>query len=400
MSSSSLPARPNLEQLRKQAKDLLKAYRAGDSPALLRFRESLPRLARATDEQLTGLSLSLRDAQRAVAAEYGFDSWAQLKDHVSAATDSNLIEVVIDHLRSRPPSRTPNSHIKVVVLRAKQLNRYLPIWIGPAEADSIAVKLEGQQISRPLTHDLMDLVIGDLGAEIAKVVVSDLREETFFAKVVLQRNGTSTERDSRPSDAIALAVRNNAPIFVTQDVLERAGIDFDPKTGLPMPMAFDWLKLSLDDLRRMLSEEVNAILDQAEVRAAHFERNSIEPEDLLAALVDGTECTGAKVLEDLGADLQAISSAPEHRSVAGQPTSQVEPVLSEASQRVLRLAKAEASLFFDLLIETEHLLLGLVLSEDAGVSEIFRAYSIEIEGARDAVIRASEQWVVSPPESP
>ena len=127
MPYSSLPARPNLEQLRKQAKDLLKAYRAGDPIALLRFREHLPELAGSFDDQLEELSLSLRDAQRVVAAEFGFDSWAQLKDHVSAGTDSNLIEVVIDRLRSRPTSRTPNGHIKVVVLRAKQLNRYLPI---------------------------------------------------------------------------------------------------------------------------------------------------------------------------------------------------------------------------------------------------------------------------------
>ena len=398
MPSSSLPARPNLEQLRKQAKDLLEAYRAGDPTALLRFRESLPKLAGSSDDQLEEMSLPLRDAQRVVAAEYGFDSWAQLKDHVSAGTDSNLIEVVIDRLRSRPTSRTPNSHIKVVVLRAKQLNRYLPIWIGPAEADSIAVKLEGQQISRPLTHDLMDLVIGDLGAKIAKVVVSDLREETFFAKVVLQRSGTSLERDSRPSDAIALAVRNNAPIFVTEDVLERAGIDFDARTGLP-EIDFDYSSLSIEDMGRMFSDEVQAVLVQAGLQALRRRHEEAEPNDLMLALIDLPQCVGVRMLVGLGADLQAIRSRLEPPHMKEDPASDATPQMSEASQNVLRLAKSEAAKIFDMLVETEHLMLGLAMSSDAQTSQIFTECGIDIERARAAVLRESKQWDVSSPDS-
>ena len=207
MPPSTLPARPNLEQLKKQAKDLLRAYRAGDPPSLLRFREFLPRLADATDEHLAELSLSLRDAQRVVAAEHGFDSWTHLKDHLNELSSSQMIEMTIDRIQMHPVSGQ-----RVLVLKEKQADTYVPIWIGPAEADSIALKLEGQEVLRPLTHDLMGSMINDLGARVERVVVTDLKDQTFFAKVVIQRNGTTIESDSRTSDAIALAVRSDAPI--------------------------------------------------------------------------------------------------------------------------------------------------------------------------------------------
>ena len=235
MSSSSLPARPNLEHLRKQAKDLLKAYRTGESTALLRFRKFLPRLANAADEHLAEVSLSLRDAQRVIAAEYGFDGWTQLKDHLDELTPSKMIEMTIDRIQMHPVSGQ-----RVLVLKQKQADTYLPILIGPVEADSIALKLEGQQLPRPLTHDLIESMIGDLGARVSRVVVSDIRDHTFFAKVVIQRNGTTIERDSRTSDAIALAVRSDAPIYAASHVVDRAGVTFNSESGLPESTVFDW----------------------------------------------------------------------------------------------------------------------------------------------------------------
>ena len=120
---------------------------------------------------------------------------------------------------------------RVVILKVKDSDRYLPIWIGANEADAIAMKLQEVSVPRPLTHDLLGEVIASLGAEVAHILVSDLNDDTFYAKIVLQHNGSQTEIDSRPSDAIALAVRAEAPIFVEDAVIEKAGVHMDEETG-------------------------------------------------------------------------------------------------------------------------------------------------------------------------
>jgi bifunctional DNase/RNase len=121
---------------------------------------------------------------------------------------------------------------RVVILREKDSDRYLPIWIGPAEADAIAVRLQDVQVARPLTHDLLRDAIGQLGATVEYVVVNDLSNDTFFARIMLQVDGRSVEIDSRPSDAIALAVRAQVPIFADESVLEKAGVKLDEEGAL------------------------------------------------------------------------------------------------------------------------------------------------------------------------
>ena len=116
---------------------------------------------------------------------------------------------------------------RVVILREKDSDRYLPIWIGPAEADAIAVRLQDVSVARPLTHDLLRNMIEQLGARVAYIVVNDLENDTFYARIVLDVNGRTLEVDSRPSDAIALAVRVDAPIFAEESVLDRAGVILD-----------------------------------------------------------------------------------------------------------------------------------------------------------------------------
>src|SRR5690349_19679313 len=116
---------------------------------------------------------------------------------------------------------------RVVILREKDTDRYLPIWIGPAEADAIAVRLQDVSVARPLTHDLLRNMIEQLGGRVAYIVVNDLANDTFFARIVLDVNGETVEVDSRPSDAIALAVRVEAPIFAEESVLDKAGVVLD-----------------------------------------------------------------------------------------------------------------------------------------------------------------------------
>ncbi len=140
-----------------------------------------------------------------------------------------MLEMSIDSIRV-----SLMNYQRVVILRVKDSDQYLPIWIGAPEADSIALKLQDVSVPRPMTHDLLGSVITSLGATINHIVVSDLSDDTFFAKIVLQKNGTTTELDCRPSDAIALAVRAQAPIYADADVVERAGVKMDAETGTPI----------------------------------------------------------------------------------------------------------------------------------------------------------------------
>lgn len=144
-----------------------------------------------------------------------------------------MIEMSIESIRV-----SLRNYSRVVILREKGADRYLPIWIGPAEADAIAVRLQEVSVARPLTHDLLATVIGELGAEIRSVVVCDLANDTFFARLHLEQAGRELEIDSRPSDAIALAVRAEVPIFAEESVLERAGVLLDD-SGSPLATAGD-----------------------------------------------------------------------------------------------------------------------------------------------------------------
>jgi len=137
-----------------------------------------------------------------------------------------MLEMVIDSIRV-----SLMNYQRVVILKQQESERYLPIWIGPSEADAIAVKLQDVSVPRPLTHDLLGSIIGTLGASIDHIVISDLSNDTFYAKLLLNANGSITEVDCRPSDAIAVAVRANVPIYVEESVLEKAGILMDKETG-------------------------------------------------------------------------------------------------------------------------------------------------------------------------
>ncbi len=122
---------------------------------------------------------------------------------------------------------------RVVILKEKEADRYLPIWIGPAEADAITVRLQDVSVARPLTHDLLRDVLERLGAQVDSVIVNDLADDTFYARILLNVNGERVEIDARPSDAIALAVRVQVPIFAEDAVLEKAGVQLDQE-GQPV----------------------------------------------------------------------------------------------------------------------------------------------------------------------
>ncbi len=162
-----------------------------------------------------------------------------------------MIEMTIDSIRV-----SMMNYQRVVILKEKTADRYLPIWIGPAEADAIAVKLQGVSVPRPLTHDLLRSVIDTLGASVNSIVVSGLENDTFYAKIILNVDGGQIEVDSRPSDALALAVRVEAPVYVEELVLDKAGILLDKETGKPIVeeregTGKDSKKVSEEEMRRM-----------------------------------------------------------------------------------------------------------------------------------------------------
>ncbi|MGD9001454.1 MAG: bifunctional nuclease family protein [Anaerolineae bacterium] len=130
-----------------------------------------------------------------------------------------MIEVEIDSIRV-----SLMSEHRVIVLKAVDRELYLPIWIGPYEAEAIAIRLKEVDISRPLTHDLLNNVVGEMGGDISHILVNDLRDDTFYALIGVEVDGQLLEIDSRPSDAIALAVRAGARIFVSEHVMEQASI--------------------------------------------------------------------------------------------------------------------------------------------------------------------------------
>jgi bifunctional DNase/RNase len=133
-----------------------------------------------------------------------------------------LVEMVIESVRVHMPS---SRH--VVILKETDRERFLPIWIGPWEASAIAMRLQGMTPERPLTHDLFVSTLEELGVRIDQVVIWSLAEETFHARLFLESGGRTIEMDSRPSDALALAVRTGVRIYAAEDVLEQAGLGAD-----------------------------------------------------------------------------------------------------------------------------------------------------------------------------
>ena len=115
----------------------------------------------------------------------------------------------------------------IVLLKTTDGNKFLPIWIGHPEAAAILIKLQGTELPRPMTHDLLMNVIGSFHAEVARITVTELKESTFYATLTLSKDGSEIEIDSRPSDALALAVRTEAPIFASTELIDENAIEFE-----------------------------------------------------------------------------------------------------------------------------------------------------------------------------
>ncbi len=157
---------------------------------------------------------------------------------------NNLVEVKVAHLGLDRATNTP-----VVILQEKDGQRVLPIWIGPAEASAIAMELAGVKFSRPLTHDLVKQIIVGLSAELKRVLITQVKENTYYAELHLHRGDQVVQVDARPSDSIAVALRLQAPIFTDQGLLELTSIDtVEPMSPDTEGMDPDSLKSYLEKL--------------------------------------------------------------------------------------------------------------------------------------------------------
>lgn len=155
-----------------------------------------------------------------------------------------LVEMFIKGLMIDPVTNMP-----IVILRDEIGERTLPIWVGPVEANAIAMQVENVEPPRPMTHDLIRNVLTDLGASLTRVVISDLREGTFFAYLQLDRDGDVLFVDARPSDALALSLRSRAPVFVESRVMDRQGAMDESAGDADNERLQKWLEsLDPDDL--------------------------------------------------------------------------------------------------------------------------------------------------------
>jgi bifunctional DNase/RNase len=143
---------------------------------------------------------------------------------------ADLVQVEVASLGLDKASNTP-----VVILREVEGERLLPIWIGPAEASAIAMELAGIKFSRPLTHDLVSTIVGSLGSELVRVLITRVEENTYFASLVFRRSGEMIAIDSRPSDSVALALRAAAPIFASDGLLGRTPLEIDQPQDYDSP---------------------------------------------------------------------------------------------------------------------------------------------------------------------
>ena len=126
----------------------------------------------------------------------------------------------------------------IVLLKTAEGNKFLPIWIGHPEAAAILMKLQSASTPRPMTHDLVTDMLDQLGAQVTRITVTELRENTFYAQITVQQDGSEVDIDSRPSDAIALAIRAEAPIFADERVIEESAVEFENETEEEMVTEF------------------------------------------------------------------------------------------------------------------------------------------------------------------
>jgi len=303
-------------------------------------------------------------------------------------------EMVIDSIRV-----SLMNYQRVVILKEKEGERYLPCWIGPAEADAIAVKMQGVSVPRPLTHDFVCAIIDALRAAVKYAIISELKNDTFYAKVILGVNDEQIEIDCRPSDALAIAVRAGTPIFANEKVLAEAGIVLDPETGKPVgarvtlgkegkpikPFELESDKLSV------FSESAQDILSLAEKEAKRLNHNFVGTGHVLLALVKNIPTAANKVLSNLGINLAKIPVVIEAFISQQSSIESSEAGLSSAVKKTIELSIMETKRLGGGKVQPEHILLGLIRQEEGVAASLLKNLGINPERIYIELIRLYAQ---------
>ncbi len=302
------------------------------------------------------------------------------------------IEMIIDSIRV-----SLMNYQRVVILKEKKGVRYLPIWIGPAEADAIAVRVQNVSLSIPLTqtHDFTCAAIEASGGSVQSAIIDELENYTFYAKIVLRvHDGGQKEIDCRPSDALALAVRKNVPIYVDEEVLKKAGILLDKETGkssgpssegVPMEQAAG--KEHID----LLSESVQDILTESEAEAKRLNCSYVCTGHVLMALSKRMSAA-TKVMENAGVrvgriqiDIQTLMK--EKQAIEGGGVG-----LTSAVKEMIKIAIAEAKRLGSEKVLPEHVLLGLARASDGIAANQLKNLGITPETVYVEIIRLYRPW--------
>ena len=231
---TSLSPYPNLEQLKKQAKDLRKAHAAGSPEAAKRLKVYVGRFSDLGAENVLSADLALRDAQHVIAREHGFAGWQDMLEVVSPKDAPTFRQLVADSVDYSEDELLPvqlqqveilerdDGRDAAVVLRGDH-DRIIVMCFGDFAGLALLRRIKGGDWPRPLTHDLFSQCLGLLGGVVTAVVIHELRHNAFLAHVVLEVDGERTYLDARPSDGLNLAARQSIPIYVTPSLMEKAG---------------------------------------------------------------------------------------------------------------------------------------------------------------------------------
>ena len=289
------------------------------------------------------------------------------------------IEMALDSIRVSLQNQQ-----RVVILKEIQGDRYLPIWLGIPEADNIAVKLQNVAVPRPLFPDFVCAIISTLGARMKEALISDLKNDCFYAKAIININKKDKEIDCRPSDALAIAVRLNTPIFADDKVLETAGIILDTETGKPLAEFMEnsegqsGVSSAAPSHLEIFSELAKNIFNQSEAESNRLNQKVVNTGHLLLALLKQPN-SSIEILKNMNIDLitllQDAESAPvEQPNVEGDGTG-----FTPAIKEVRRIAIAEAKCLGSAQVLPEHVLLGLLRGDDGIAAGLLKSVGITPE---------------------
>jgi len=314
------------------------------------------------------------------------------------------IEMMIDSIRV-----SAMSYQHVVILKEKRTDRYLPIWIGPAEADAISMKLQNVEVSRPMTHDLICSLIATFGGRVESVVINKLENDCFYAKCIIKTFWKTREIDCRPSDAIAVAVRQVAPIFATDQVLKRAGIILGTETGkilnavtepavVEQKETDNLQKISVSTQKTLeqneklseveqkqtdnldsLSDCVREIFTVAGEQARRRSSKYVDTGHLLYALINQSPNTATDILYALGINKQDIMSKLDYTIIDQAPYDVSEISLDDTAKEMIELSFKEAQHLASDHLEPEYLLIGMLREQNGIAGRILGDLAITID---------------------